>query len=726
MKALGNLCALIVALSCSCPQPTLCQEKAPQRSGETLSTSEVLLDVVVRDKKGRIVRDLKQSDFEVFEDNVRQDVASFRLVLRESSGGTQGATTTAQTPTTAKASQSLAEVGIIAMVFDHLSTNAQSLARKAANGFLDQSLHSDDQVSVCVIDDSLRIVQQFTNDRQLLKQAVDKGTIAATTTYAGSGKDRADLRQLEERVARLENAMTTGVGQATGPGVSPRGIAAREVDYRLTQMALRSLQVFEMLERTQQGRAQINSLLAIVNSLRNAPGRKAIVLFSEGLSLPSDVSAFFQSVINAANQANVSIYAIDAAGLRVESGNAETVREVTAQANLRVHENETGGPGRSGRPMTMGLERNEDLLRLNPHSGLGQLADSTGGLLIADTNDLTGGLGRIDEDLRAHYELSYTPKNSSLDGRFRRVEVRVGRGGLETQTRKGYFALPGTGDSPVLGYEAPVLAAMAKTKTSEAFPLRSMAFSFPGGESTVTPVLAEVSGNAFSYVPSADKKTYSTDFSIVCLIRDERQQVVSKLSRHYSLTGPIDRIQASRQGDILFYKQDQLPAGRYTMQTAAFDAPSQKISIQEASFEVPRSDNTKLRAGTLFILKRAERLSAEEQREANPFHFGELLIYPNLGEPIRKSAMKQLPFFVEVAVRQREKAGPKMTVEVSQGNKAVARMQSELPAPDASGRIQFASAIPLEDFQPGAYELKIILNDGQQNVTRTVGFSVAP
>ena len=64
--------------------------------------------------------------------------------------------------------------------------------------------------------------------------------------------------------------------------------------------------------------------------------------------------------------------------------------------------------------MTRGLERNEDFLRLNPESGLGQLADETGGFLVRDTNDATPGFRRIQEDMRFHYLLSYTPTNDDL------------------------------------------------------------------------------------------------------------------------------------------------------------------------------------------------------------------------------------------------------------------------------------------------------------------------
>jgi VWFA-related protein len=701
-----------------------------------LGTSEVILDVVVRDKKGRVVKDLKQSDFEVFEDTVRQDISSFRFVSRDATIGpgpkaTGPAAVSPAAP--APGREPFSNISLIAMVFDHLSPNARGLAHKAAMSFIDESVQPDDLVTVDVIDNSLRVVQPYTSDRQLLRQAVDRATTMAVSTIESGSAQR---RTLEDQSAGLENTISRNLAatSSAGPGNSGAAAggaaAAAAMDQALAEMQIRMLNTFEMLERNQVGESQINSLLAVINSLHDTPGRKAVVLFSEGLALPPDVRVHFPAVVNAANRANVSIYTIDSAGLRVESGNVEAAKEIQAMGARRLNENASarvGREARASRPMTMGLERNEDLLKLNPQSGLAELANATGGFLIADTNDLSAGLRRVDEDLRAHYVLAYVPKNQTVDGKFRQIAVKLARAGLDIQTRKGYYALPPTGSSPVLDYEAPVLAAMAKPAQSAAFPLRSMAFNFPEPKPTgLTNVLAEIPASAFTFVPADDKTTYRTDFSIVAIIKDESHQVVSRLSQHYALTGPIDRLEDARRGDVLFYREDRLKPGHYVIETAAYDALSNKVSVRRDSIEVMPPDASQLRLSSVVIPKRAERLTPEEQKRSNPFHYGELLIYPNLGEPIRKAAMPQLPFLFTVYVADGVKSAPNLVVEVAQKNQRLARMPSELSAPDATGRIQFASSIPLESFQPGSYELRVTISDGHLTVTRSTPFTVAP
>ena len=217
--------------------------------------------------------------------------------------------------------------------------------------------------------------------------------------------------------------------------------------------------------------------MAVVSSMRNVPGRKAIVFFSEGLSIPTNAQERFVAVVAAANRANVSIYAMDAAGLRAESTTKETYEEQMAAAQRTLSRNPTRNT--TGEPMMAALERNENNLRLDPHSGLGMLAIQTGGLLVSNTNDFRRGLARVDSDLRNYYMLSYVPTNREFDGRFREIAVRVSRPGVTVQHRKGYFAVRAPAGAPVLSYEAPALAWLDKTPVPNAFPVRAGALRFP-------------------------------------------------------------------------------------------------------------------------------------------------------------------------------------------------------------------------------------------------------
>src|SRR5206468_9270740 len=132
----------------------------------------------------------------------------------------------------------------------------------------------------------------------------------------------------DQRAAAAEQAVARI--QAGGAGAA-QAMGSASVDAILAGMQAKMLQDFEVMARDQQGYATTNGLLAIINTLRRLPGRKSLVFFSEGIAIPPAVQRLFQGVIDAANRANVSIYTIDAAGLRAESELAK-IRDQVNQA----------------------------------------------------------------------------------------------------------------------------------------------------------------------------------------------------------------------------------------------------------------------------------------------------------------------------------------------------------------------------------------------------------
>jgi VWFA-related protein len=435
-----------------------------------VSTERVKVDVVVRDKRDAILRGLTAADLVVYEDGVRQTVESFDFVDRSPVGGATAPS--AATPPT-----------FVAVAFDRLGPAARSFAQLAVLGYLDRS-SSPPWMAVFSIDRGLSTLQAFTDDRNALRHALDRSASVAPAAFAG-------LRE-RDTIRNAYAGLATGFGQAHVASAEFSGVpecrsAEDEVVRRLEILDSRLIESYESLERDQQGFATTHALLALIGALQPLPGRKAILLFSEGLVIPPDVEASFVSVVAAANRANVSIYAADAGGLRPASAADETRRTIDSlQTRLQLQDDGAGNPlsrGGSARdPATSGLallERNEDTLRLAPSSGLGQLADQTGGFLIRDTNDLSSGLAAMNEELGAYYLLSYSPTNQSYDGRFRTIAVKLKRPHGRLQARKGYLAVKTTLPVPALDYEAPALARLESGPLPTAVPLRVRGLQFP-------------------------------------------------------------------------------------------------------------------------------------------------------------------------------------------------------------------------------------------------------
>lgn len=712
----------------------LAMAQAPQDEERIItSTTEVVLDVVVKDRKGRPAKNLAPSDFEIYEDGVRQEIKSFEAVVRTvpSAEPPRGiaahdAETSRRTATRRIGPNSLSAV---ALVFDRLSPDARARASKAALGYFGNAEVTSDFVAVFAIDQRLHTLQPFTRDARLVRQTLNALAARGSSPYASDAAQTRDLvAQQAALVGSIANAQATiaGAGPTNAGAVSATAstLGASAVEQRIAEIQTRVLETFERLERDQQGYATTNALLAVINALGRLAGRKAIVFFSEGVAIPPAVEAEFRSVIGNANRANVSIYAVDAAGLRIESTTAETQRELQALGARRINQASTGREDTSGQPMTRLLERNEDLLRFDPHTGLSQLADSTGGRLISGTNDIGAHLREVDQDLHAYYVLTYVPKNTDYDGKFRQIAVKLNRSDLEVQTRRGYYAINAAIASPVLAYEAPALALLSGAHRSNAFPLHLGGFNFPEKDRPgMVSVVVEIPPEAITYATNAEKKTYQTDFVVLALIKDESLRVVRKLSNQYVLTGPMERLDRAKRGEILFYREAELPPGRYTISVAAYDALSGRASVESAEVEVVDQSADLPRLSSLVILKRAERLPPQSNGRKTPFHYGEVVLYPNLNEPLSKNATKQLAFFL-TAYAPPNGAGPKLLVEVLRSGHPIGRAAVELPAPDAQGRIQYASAIPVEKLAPGEYELRATLVAAATRVSRTARFEL--
>src|SRR5207248_6157575 len=103
---------------------------------------------------------------------------------------------------------------------------------------------------------------------------------------------------------------------------------------------------------------------------------------------------------------------------------------------------------------------------------LANLAESTGGSLIANTNDFKGPLRRIEEDVQSYYEIAYAPSIKNYDGSFHTISVKTDSGDLRVQSRSGYFALPPAVQAVagnLMPFEVPLLTALSSAQLPHDF-----------------------------------------------------------------------------------------------------------------------------------------------------------------------------------------------------------------------------------------------------------------
>lgn len=695
---------------------------------ETTSTA-LVVDVVVRDGKGALITDLAADDFELYEDRLRQTLGSFSVANRGTGIAVtarkrQAGTVPAGPPPDAgdEVLDDDGKAGLTALVFDRLSPDARGRAQRAALAGIPLNGRLPDRTGVFAIDLQVNLVQRFTRDASAVRQGLQ--AIAGLSASQFQPRDKRMVELQERRNTLFPQLAGTVSATQLGPSnTGAQAIGSLETELWQNRLEGRMLELFDTLEREQQGYSTTNALLSVVASLRDLPGRKTLVFFSEGLAVPPAARAAFRSVVDTANRSNVTIYSVDASGLRAESTVADVGREMTAAGTERIVQIETGGQPLGG-SMLRQLERNEDMLRMDPHTGLGDLSRDTGGFLVRETNDLQSAFRRIEEDMRFHYVLTYSPSNQDFDGQFREIDVKVTRPGARVFARRGYFAVRTLGPTPVLGYETLPLAALDRDPLPNAFAVRAGGLSFPErARPGLTPILVQMPTDVLQYDINEAQGTYAGEAVVVVRVRDINNRIVYKTSQQYVLGGRTGELEAARRGEILFYRQPELLPGAYTVEAMAYDAKARRGSARVSTVTVPAPHVEHARVSSVVIVRRAERVDAKERDAANPLYVGDLLLYPDVGVPLRRAADKELAFFFTAYQMAGRLTGGRIEL-LSHG-----RVLSSAPLPsgevDAEGRRPQLHRLPIDALPPGIYELRVTVSDAAGSDSKTAKFRIA-
>ena len=712
--------ALVTAQGQTSPQP--------QSQSFAAGATAVLVDVVVRTKQGRPFLGLTANDFDVFEDGVRQKIGSFSVVERAGGFGIRVGRRVSAPPAAESGTGNSpepppptpSERPAVAIVFDALKPDALELAQRAATAYLPMNGDTDAYVGVFAADPGLRVLQPYTDDLALARRAVHSLTAAPTTQQQIEAERR---RTLNDRLNALD---ALGIGRdaavfAADPGANATNAQAI-VDQLMTELELSMLRSSESLDRDQRGFATANALLAVIQSLAVLPGRKTLVYLSEGLPASPAMQARFTSIVSVANRGNVSVYTIDAAGLRAQSTVSETRREMEEAGQERLRQ--TSVSRDPAQPMTRMVEHAEDLLRLDPQGGLAQLAEDTGGFLIRDTNDLSSAFRRIDEDNRFHYVLTYSPTNPELDGKFRTIQVKVHRDGAQVFSRKGYLAVrrPASG---FLVYESAALAALDHGKPPNDFPIGASGYVFPdpNGRAAV-PVVVHVKTANLRFTIDQEKESYTAEAVIVARIKNAAGKTLHTLSQQYLLTGASKDVATARDGDILFYRQPDLAPGVYSLETVVQDVLAQRASARLSTLTVPVISPAHVPASTLVVVQRTERIASPQRQSNLPFYYGDTLLYPNPGDPFRIGHDAELMFYISFYKRTGET--PEATLEILHSGQTLASVPVEMPSGAAdSDRVQHVGKLPIDKFPVGTYELRLRLRSGTTEEVRNAFFTIA-
>jgi VWFA-related protein len=724
---------LIIAFAATALLCSAQQNPAPAQAPPTTlrgTSQEVLLDLVVRDKKGRLVKNVTAKDFEVTDDGELQKILSFRLVTA-SEGTPQAAASDSTTGGGGKPAtlDPLRQVRIVTLVFDRLGTDARNTARSAVNELLKSETGPNLFFAVFSIDQRLSILQQYTTDKDLVRKAVAKVTSSASSLYT-SESDRIE-GELKTVAAQDAAGATPSVGPPNGggPPLAPPSPASFAT-VAFARLTLDTLQFSQTMDRTLQGRSTLFALQALISQQNRLPGRKTLLFFCEGLNIPPEYVEEFQGLIGNANRANVSVYGIDARGLVTFSQNSQA-GSILSEAVSASRSQQGTSDGPVTRDQVTSGDRGEEAIRSNSQNSLADLSDKTGGFMIANTNDLKGSLRRVAEDVDTHYELAYSPAIRNFDGHFRRIAVKlIDRPEIRLQTRSGYYALPFIQGQSLLTYEMPMLNALTAAPLPRDIPFRSSGLHFKSATGDpVGVVVIDVPLEGIEFTKDETNHVYQTHFSVLAMFKDAQGSIVRKFSQDVARQGPLDKLDAFKMGHFIYSQHAPLPPGRYTLETAVTDRITGKISAKKSAILIPPASQS----ATLSSLVRVRSVAPMDPTETavmadrsdDPFQVAAGKVSPGLDDTAKTGPGSALSIFFTVYTQPGSQTAPDLGVEFLQDGKVIGRGNPKLSPPDSHGIIPYIASTPLESFKPGQYEMRVTISqNGKATAAERTIFTV--
>ena len=381
--------------------PPLGAQQAPQLpsapSRISVTTELVLVNVVARDKKGNLIRDLKKEDFTLLEDGKKQEISTFDFenVDEALTAGPAEATVSGsapegnllRAPKKGPASLDARDRRLMLFFFDFSAMDPEQIDRAvdAARSFVSTKMQPADLVALVSLATNLHVDLDFTDNKEKLLSA-----LASYTSGAGQGFDAGST------------------GSAEGTAETGGAFTADDTDYN-TFSADRKLLALE----------------SIMQALGKLSQKKSLIYFSNGISQSGmDNQTALRAATAAAVKANVSIYSMDLRGLQAFPPGGEA-------QSASLH----GQSAYSGQSVLNDLNNNAA-----SQETLATLSSDTGGKSFFDSNDFAGVFSQVQKDTSAYYVLGFVSNNPAKDGRYRHLKVQVNRPDLKLDYRSGYYA----------------------------------------------------------------------------------------------------------------------------------------------------------------------------------------------------------------------------------------------------------------------------------------------
>jgi VWFA-related protein len=586
--------AILAVLVLTGQSPQLIAQQSKQTDQDDVirvKTDLVQLRAVVTDRKGQLVDNLKQDDFEVLENGRPQSVGFFSLerIQEGSSAPVTAKRKSDDVPSQPIPSPAAKPVRTIVVFVDtlHLSNLSLIRAKQQLKRFVDEQITDEDLVAVVTTSGELGLLQQFMRDRKMLKYAIEKisGFFRRTTLYTP---------YLAAKVLS-ENALGPGQQALAVAGAIMTGEDGVPPTPEMVRGRAREILGEEDISR----RSTLQTVKTVSERMSEMPGQRMIAFVSDGFTMldagGGEDSQEFTAATSRAVRSGAIIYPFSPQGLTtpVEFTAASPVHFNSAQPTL--------GPA-FGAYMADSRTDQQGTLR--------DLAAETGGEAYLNSNDVVGQFKKMLDTNSLYYAMAYYPHDET-ENKFRNIKVRVrNHPEYHVRTQRGYQLSKESKQEVATTPQQKLYQAMMAPLPLTTLGVTSSAnFLERADDDAKVTLQVHFNGNLLEYVSKDQKYVLSCEVAVAVL--DRSGKTSNGIAETINAAFTPEQLEKAKQNGYRNTRRLDLAPGLYQIRVGVRDVNGQLMGTSSSWVNVPDLRNKKLTLSSLFL----GRESQEEQTQ---------------------------------------------------------------------------------------------------------------
>ena len=529
----------------------------------------VTVNVVVRDKNGNVVKGLKRGDFTLVEDGKPQTIDTFGFEEVDATNNPPppseiptilgGVGRPVPAPLVGRPVVDMHDRRLIVLMFDLSSMQLDDTQRAldAAREYVTRKVGQADTVAIVTYASSLDVAQDFTSDKILLLNTIDR-----LNGFEGLG--------FEEMLTVDPDATADDTNGA---------FVADDTEFNMFNTDRR-----------------LQALRSMIDALSGIQQKKSLVYFSSGMSQTGmDNRVAMRGVIDRAVRTNLSIYSADMRGLQAVVPGGDASRASTRGVSA------FSGRGVSNAFSSMSASQD----------ALSSLAEDTGGRAFFDRNDFGGVFDRVIADTSVYYVLGFSSTNLSRDGKFRRMRIQAKNPDLKLEYRVGYYAPRDFTHSNKDDREQLLMEQFAADLSVTDLPVyASSAYFRLTGNHYYVPVWLVVPGSRVPFTRAGDKSKATLD--VLGVLVNSRQVPVARIRDTVNLT--LGSTEKAERKAVQYATSFELPPGAYRLKVVIRENQGGTMGSFETSLVVPNLDRNPMKISSVVLGTSLAAVSKKDDR----------------------------------------------------------------------------------------------------------------